>query len=126
MRSNDGRRRRGVSELVAGVVVLLGCGVAAAQVVQGRLELQWGDPAPAPAEYQPPTRLLATLVTDDGARIALDPAPARRAAGDLYALSNRRVAVAFAGQGRGVLRPPGVGVLVPSDRPWQRPEGRGV
>jgi hypothetical protein len=68
---------------LAGGMLLLGCSAAAAQVVQGRLELQWGDPAPAPAERQQPARLLATLVTDDGARIALDPAQARRAAGDL-------------------------------------------
>ena len=120
MTSNPGGRRPRVPALVAGGLLLLGCGAAAAQVVQGRLELQWGDPAPAPAEYQPPTRLLATLVTDDGVRIALDPAQARRAAGDLYALSNRRVAVAFAEQGRGVLRQPEVEVIVPADRPWQR------
>jgi hypothetical protein len=105
--------------LVAGIL-LLGCGAANAQVVQGRLELQWGDPAPAPAERQQPARLLATLVTDDGARIALDPAQARRAAGDLYALSNRRVAVAFATQGRGVLQRTAVEVIVSADRPWQR------
>src|SRR3546814_19601822 len=48
------------------------------------------------------------------------PAQARRAAGDLYALSNRRVAVAFAEQGRGVLRQPEVEVIVPADRLWQR------
>lgn len=101
-------------------LLLLGCGAASAQVVQGRLELQWGDPMPAPVEQRLPTRLLATLVTDDGARIALDPAQARRAAGDLYALSNRRVAVAFATQGRGVLQRRVVEVIVPAERSWQR------
>src|SRR3546814_16047372 len=35
-------------------------------------------------------------------------------------LSNRRVAVAFAEQGRGVLRQPEVEVIVPADRLWQR------
>lgn len=117
--SNRDGRRPHMHALIAGVL-LLGCGAASAQVVQGRLELQWGDPAPAPAEQRVPTRLLATLVTDDGARIALDPVQARRAAGDLYALSNRRVAVAFAKQDRGVLRQAPVEVIVPADRPWQR------
>jgi hypothetical protein len=120
MKSNPGGRRPRAPALVAGGLLLLGCGAATAQVVQGRLELQWGDPAPAPAQDLRPTRLLATLVTDDGVRIALDPAQARRAAGDLYALSNRRVAVAFAEQGRGVLRQPAVEVIVPADRLWQR------
>ena len=120
MMSNPGVRRPRVPALVAGGLLLLGCGAAAAQVVQGRLELQWGDPAPAPAEHRPPTRLLATLVTDAGERIALDPARARRAAGDLYALSNRRVAVAFEEAARGILRQPVVEVIVSAERPWQR------
>ncbi|MDN5782637.1 MAG: hypothetical protein L0H23_11570 [Luteimonas sp.] len=106
--------------LLAGGLLLLGCATANAQVVEGRLELQWGDPAPASAQQRLPTRLLATLVTDEGARIALDPAQARRAAGDLYALSGRRVAVAFAPQARGVLRHTEVEVIVQADRLWQR------
>lgn len=119
-KANPGSRCPRMPALLAGGLLLLGCGAAAAQVVHGRLELQWGDPAPAPAEQRPQTRLLATLVTDDGVRIALDPAQARRAAGDLYALSNRRVAVAFAGEGRGVLRQAAVEVIVPADPAWQR------
>src|SRR3546814_3459765 len=43
MTSNPGSRRPRVPALVAGGLLLLGCGAAAAQVVQGRLELQWGD-----------------------------------------------------------------------------------
>lgn len=68
-------------------------GPRAGDIVQGRLELQWGD-APGRAEA-----LRVDLVRDDGHRIALDPAQARRAAGDLYALMNRRVAVSAAGGG---------------------------
>src|SRR3546814_8054584 len=41
MTSNPGGRRPRVPALVAGGLLLLGCGAAAAQVVQGRLELQW-------------------------------------------------------------------------------------
>lgn len=115
--------RKWVRTLLAGGLVLLACGVANAandDVVLGRLELQWGDPMPAPTGMRKPALLLATLVADDGRRIALDPAQARRAAGDLYALSSRRVAVAFASQGQGILRQPAVEVIVPADRLWQR------
>lgn len=80
------------------MVVLLLAGWLAAPVhaaeVTGRLELRWGDPVRAQAGAG--ERFTATLVADDGTRYALDPAQARRAAGDLYALANRRVAVEFA------------------------------
>src|SRR5690606_37160893 len=118
--SNPGVRRPRMPALVAGALLLLGCGAAAAQVVQGRLELHWGDPAPAPSGQRLQPRLLATLVTDDGGRLALDPVQAQRAAGDLYALSKRRVAVAFAEPGLGVLRQPEVEVIVPVDLQWKR------
>jgi hypothetical protein len=72
----------------------------AAQTVLGHLELQWGDPSPqALAQFKSgqsvhgAPRFEAVLLTDRGQRIALDPEQARRAAGDLYALSGRRVAV---------------------------------
>lgn len=107
----------GVRALLAAGLLLSGSGPACAEIVLGRLELQWGDPPRASAA---PARMLATLVTDDGARIALEPARARRAAGDLYALSNRRVAVAFEEAGRGILQQPAVEVIVPAERPWQR------
>ncbi len=116
----NGELRPHVRALLAGALLVLGCGAANAQVVQGQLELQWGDPSPMAAGPKLPAQLLATLVTDDGMRIALDPAQARRAAGDLYALSNRRIAVSFAAQGRGVLRQPVVEVIVAADRFWQR------
>lgn len=118
--------RKLMHALLAGGLVLLACGwvgTAGATddgIVQGRLELQWGDPRPAPAGMQKPALLMATLVADDGRRIALDPAQARRAARDLYALSNRRVAVAFAQQAPGIQRQAVVEVIVAADRLSQR------
>ena len=83
--------------LASGVALLLMCiaGIAHAEIVQGSLQLQWGDPRGGIGQPRQPAKFNATLVTDDGARLVLDPAQARRAAGDLYALSNRRVAVEF-------------------------------
>ena len=75
--------------------LLAGAGLAQAETVQGQLQLQWGDPNRAAGPVGKPDRFLATLVGDDGKRYALEPAQARIAAGDLYALANRRVAVAF-------------------------------
>lgn len=66
---------------------------AEAQIVQGRLEMQWGDPS---AQTPEPSRFNVTLVEDGGRRQALDPAQALQAADDLYALFGRRVAVGFA------------------------------
>ncbi|QBB71977.1 hypothetical protein ELE36_17295 [Pseudolysobacter antarcticus] len=60
-------------------------------LLRGQLELVWGDAAPDAIDRTSP--LLVTLVTDDGRRIALDPARARRAAGDLYRLQGKRIAV---------------------------------
>lgn len=77
--------------------LVLGCllaGIAHGQVVQGGLELRWGDAAPEAAARLAP-RFEAAVALDGGGRIALDPDQARRGAGDLYALANRRVAVAF-------------------------------
>src|SRR5687768_9362236 len=81
-----------------GWVVLVGAGGAQAETVQGQMQLQWGDPRSGVMQPHKPGKFLATLVADDGTRYALDPAEARLAAGDLYALANRRVAVAFAVQ----------------------------
>ena len=84
-----------------------------AEIVQGQLELRWGDPVPVHGKSQLPSRFVATLVGDDGTRRALDPAQARRAAGDLYALANRRVAVEFSQAKRGGAT---VMAIVPADR----------
>lgn len=79
----------------AALALLAGAAGANAEVLQGGLELRWGDPfAPGAAEGLAP-RFQAQLALDDGRRIALDPVQARRAAGDLYALANQRVAVEF-------------------------------
>jgi hypothetical protein len=88
---------------------------ARAEIVQGQLELRWGDPIPVHGKSQLPSRFIATLVGDDGKRRALDPAQARRAAGDLYALANRRVAVEFsqAKRGGGAAT---IMAIVPADR----------
>jgi hypothetical protein len=78
---------------LAVLAFLAASAVAGAQTVfQGNLELVWGDAAPG----SPPgsDRLIANLVLDDGRRLALDVAQARAAAGDLYALQGRRIAVA--------------------------------
>lgn len=66
----------------------------AASLLVGRLELEWGDAAPAAKSAGAPESLFrATLVDDHGGRHALDPDQALRAAEDLYALYGRRVAV---------------------------------
>lgn len=65
-------------------------------VVQGVLQLQWADPPRAThGRAQAAPQLDVWLETAPGQRVALDPAQARRAAGDLYALSNRHVAVSY-------------------------------
>jgi len=78
------------------LTMTLGIASAQAQVVQGTLELQWGDPHPAQRAQQ--GVFTATIITDAGIRVPLEPEQARRAAGDLYALANRRVAVEFSAQ----------------------------
>lgn len=66
----------------------------APQVMVGRLELQWGDPAAqAKASDGPGALFRATLVDDTGGRRALDTGQALRTAEDLYALYGRRIAV---------------------------------
>lgn len=93
---------------------------ASAEIVQGQLELRWGDPIPLQGKSQLPSRFIATLVGDDGTRRVLDPTQARRAAGDLYALANRRVAVEFSEAKRGGVAT--IEAIVPTDR-TQLPAG---
>lgn len=88
---------------LAAIAVLLAAPAAAqpqGPLVEGSLELAWGDPHPALRQN---STLLATLVLDNGRRIELDSASARHAAEDLYALSGQRVVVAFAPDERGRL-----------------------
>ncbi|WP_334179168.1 hypothetical protein [Pseudoxanthomonas sp.] len=89
-------------------------------IEQGLLQLEWGDP-PRAAMGEPrlAPRFNASLLKDDGTRIALDPAQAKLAAGDLYVLANRRVAVAFAPQERVMSSAPAIQAIVPADRTTQ-------
>lgn len=65
-------------------------------VVQGILQLQWADPPRAlPGRVQAAPQLDVWLETGPGQRMPLDVAQSRRAAGDLYALANRHVAVSY-------------------------------
>ena len=88
-----------VMAVVAVLMVAAFSGAAHAETVTGRLELLWGDPVPGVqagrAMQKAPRnapRFLATLVTDDGQRLPLDPAQALKAAGDLYVLAGKRIA----------------------------------
>lgn len=95
----------------AGLALVLLAAVAPAQaeVLQGRLELRWGDGAPGMTSAD---RFTVSLVTDDGVRHPLDPEQARRAAVDLYALANRRVAMEFEADNGAASR---IAALVPVD-----------
>ena len=91
------------------VALLSAMPAAHAAEVTGRLELRWGDAQRAQAGE----RFTATLVADGGKRFPLDPVQARRAAGDLYALANRRVAVELGvGKGKALYEPL---AIVPAD-----------
>lgn len=68
---------------------------AAAPDMQGTLELRWGDPAP----HSPQRPLFqATLREADGTRRELDADSALRAAGNLFALAGREIALSAAPQ----------------------------
>ncbi|KAF1725999.1 metallopeptidase domain-containing protein [Pseudoxanthomonas japonensis] len=108
------------------VAVLVMCAMSSATdaraqaIEQGLLHLEWGDPPPV-AKGQPrrAPQFNASLLKDDGTRIRLDPAQAKLAAGDLYVLANRRVAVAFAPAGRVMSSMPAIEAIVPVDRVTQ-------
>lgn len=92
-------------------------GAHAQTIEQGLLQLEWGDPPRvSPGQPRLSPRFNAHLVKDDGTRIVLDPAQARLAAGDLYALANRRVAVSFDAPGRVMSAAPAIKAIVPADR----------
>lgn len=93
-------------------------GTAMAEVVLGRLEVQWGDVANRTKSE--PTKLRIGLVTGRGVRYALDPASSTRAAADLHGLSNRWVAVELTRQTESA-KLAQVSVIVPIDRPWLSP-----
>lgn len=64
-----------------------------ADMLIGRLELSWGDPAWG---VRVPSKLKSTLVDDAGRRHVLDPEATKKAAGNLTGLSGKRVAVSLA------------------------------
>ncbi|WP_148649584.1 hypothetical protein [Lysobacter antibioticus] len=68
---------------------------AQAETTLGRLELRWGDPAVSNSPQVAEHRLLVTLVTDQGLRVAIDPNSALAGAEDLYSLAGKRVAIEF-------------------------------
>ncbi|PPJ41368.1 hypothetical protein C0063_16135 [Pseudoxanthomonas sp. KAs_5_3] len=115
---------------IVATLVLATAGVANARaqtIEQGLLQLEWGDPAPAPpGQARAKSRFNAHLVKDDGSRIALDPVQARRAAGDLYVLANRRVAVAFGAPGKAMSAAPSIEAIVPADRTAQSAQASAV
>nr|WP_298127641.1 hypothetical protein [uncultured Pseudoxanthomonas sp.] len=98
--SADARQVR-IRALIAGCVlafagILPAFPLRAETVVQGILQLQWADPPRAlPGRVQAAPQLDVWLETGPGQRVPLDVAQSRRAAGDLYALANRHVAVSY-------------------------------
>ena len=112
---------RALAAFACAMLGLAGAGAIRAQTIeQGTLQLEWGDPArPAPGRVRLAPRFNVHLVKDDGSRIALDPVQARRAAGDLYVLAHRRVAVAFAAPGAAKSSTRVIEAIVPVDRTTQ-------
>jgi M6 family metalloprotease-like protein len=133
-------RRKSIRVFLVAVMSALSCSFLSAPlhaetVVQGTLQLQWADPARAlPGRTQAAPQLDAWLETGPGQRIALDVAQAKRAAGDLYALSNRRVAVSYtvrtdiAASAKVMSASsalPSISAIVPTDRLPQRAQAMG-
>lgn len=96
----------------------------ARDIVQGTLQLRWGDARAAPQGHVtvPPT-LEAWLELGPGLRYRLDETEATRAAGDLSALSNRRVAVSYRPRGS-IAAGPAIEAIVPVGRLPQRATAR--
>ena len=88
---------------VVAIIALSSAREVRASEVEGRLELRWGDSAPQ--AKQRISRFTATLVTDTGQQLPLDPAQVRKATDDLYALANKRVSASLtAGAGADLYR----------------------
>lgn len=100
-----------LGHVLAGLLLMSCISSAKASVLEGWLELQWGDPVKGSAAAP---QFRATLVLDDGRRFPLDADQALRAAEDLHALANRRIAVEFSSQGAGVSQYR-VEAIVPAD-----------
>ncbi len=134
-RSADARRA-GVRTLIAGCTLALACilqvlPLHAETVVQGVLQLQWADPPRAlPGRVRAAPQLDVWLETGPGKRIQLDATQSRRAAGDLYALANRHVAVSYQGANARVMSSaparPVIDTIVPTGRVPQRAMSMGA
>jgi hypothetical protein len=94
----------------------------AQDIVQGTLQLRWGDAPLSFHGYATTPRFEAWLDVGSGRRLPLDVAQSRRAAGDLYALANRRVAVSYAADIRG----PVIDAIVPAEAPSGGSAGPGL
>ena len=90
---HDGRARVCATSLLLILFCLLPLRAYADEIRHGVLQLRWGDAEPGTASLSP--RVEVWLDAGPGQRYRLDVDQARRAAGDLYALSNRRVAVSY-------------------------------
>lgn len=105
------------------LALLLACGVIASTraqtVVHGVLQLRWGDPPPEARGPAAASRFEAWLDVGSGHRIALDALQSRRAAGDLSALANRRVAVSYAARSPAA----GIDAIVPVELPVRAKAG---
>lgn len=100
-------------------------------VVQGILQLQWADPPRAlPGRVQAAPQLDVWLETGPGQRMPLDVAQSRRAAGDLYALANRHVAVSYQAPATKVMSSSSarsvIDTIVPTGRVPQRATSMGA
>ena len=82
------------------------------EMVQGVLQLRWGDGPPVAHGTPRAAQFEAWLDAGPARRYRLDAAQARVAAGDLYALANRRVAVAYRAPAR-VMAAAGAGNAMP-------------
>jgi M6 family metalloprotease-like protein len=91
----------------------------AEDIVQGTLQLRWGDARSA----RVPAQMDAWLELGPGLRYRLDPVEASRAAGDLPALSNRRVAVSYLPR-KTTGTEPAIEAIVPAGRLPQRAAAR--
>ncbi|MBD9481074.1 hypothetical protein [Pseudoxanthomonas sp. PXM02] len=128
---STGVRRHGRARVCAASVLLvlfclLPLQASADEIRQGVLQLRWGDAEPGRASRPP--QLEVWLDAGPRQRYRLDVDQARRAAGDLYALANRRVAVSYATRpdgrtGRAAML---IDAIVPADRLSARAQTRGV
>jgi M6 family metalloprotease-like protein len=134
-------RREGMRVLFATGMSAMACiffslPLRAETVVQGTLQLQWADPPRAlTGRVQATPQLDAWLDMGPGQRVPLDVAQAKRAAGDLYALANRRVAVSYTTRANITTSSramsasaaiPAISAIVPTDRLPQRALAKGA